>query len=142
MSLVKRATTASFGIAKERIPGQKAAIVYLMTFCWFSRLRVLKCRPLPDAAAALDIPRLTKAQTLLWSAPCSLRCGLSGTDHCQYDEVVIKSKFAVHLEADKQSSCHEDCRYAREATDNGNNGGSAATKAIQVTWIRGHPSIR
>jgi hypothetical protein len=32
-SLVNRATTASLGIAKERTPGQKAAMVYLITFC-------------------------------------------------------------------------------------------------------------
>ena len=65
-SLVKKATTASLGIAKERTPGQKAAMVYLMTFCLSSRLRVSKCRPLPDAAAALEMPKLTKAQ-ICWS---------------------------------------------------------------------------
>lgn len=64
MSLVNSATTASFGTANDRIPGQNAAMVYLMTFCFSSRVKVLKCLPLPDAAAALEMPRLTKPQIL------------------------------------------------------------------------------
>lgn len=53
------------GIAKERMPGQKAATVYLIVFCCSSEVRVLKCRPLPDAAALLEMPKLTKAQIFM-----------------------------------------------------------------------------
>jgi hypothetical protein len=65
MSFVKRATTASFGIANDKIPGQKAAMVYLITFCCCSVLKVSKCRPLPDSAAALEMPRFTIPQILI-----------------------------------------------------------------------------
>lgn len=61
-SFVNRETTASFGIANDKIPGQKAAMVYLITFCCCSRVRVSKCRPLPASAAALEMPRLIMPQ--------------------------------------------------------------------------------
>jgi len=64
-SFVNSETTASFGIANDKIPGQKAAIVYLTTFCCCSRVRVSMCRPLPASAAALEMPRLSMPQ--IWS---------------------------------------------------------------------------
>lgn len=64
-SFVNKETTASFGIANDRIPGQKAAMVYLTTFCCCSRVRVSMCRPLPASAAALEMPKLSMPQ--IWS---------------------------------------------------------------------------
>lgn len=61
-SFVNRETTASFGMANDSIPGQKAAMVYLTTFCFCSRVRVSKCRPLPASAAALEMPKLSIPQ--------------------------------------------------------------------------------
>lgn len=70
-SFVNRETTASFGIANDRIPGQKAAMVYLTTFCCCSRVRVSMCRPLPASAAALEMPKLRMPQ--IWSVVSRLK---------------------------------------------------------------------
>jgi hypothetical protein len=74
-SLVRSATTASLGMANERMPGQKAAMVYLITFCCCSTLRVLKCWPLPDSAAALEMPRFTMPQIWILVSKWSIQRG-------------------------------------------------------------------
>lgn len=100
-SFVNKATTASFGIANDKMPGQKAAIVDLMVFCRSSMVRLSKCCPLPDAAAALEIPRLTNAQTLLQSALGREKTTFWKTYHGQQNQVVVEAKSAHHLDADK-----------------------------------------
>lgn len=77
MSFVKRATTASLGKANDRIPGQKAAMVYLITFCCCSTSNELMCRPLPDATAALEMPRLTNAQICSQRQHGTIKFGLN-----------------------------------------------------------------
>jgi hypothetical protein len=44
----RRAMTASFGKPSVSIPGTYAAIIHLIVFCFCSKERSAKCRPLPQ----------------------------------------------------------------------------------------------
>src|SRR5690606_13217975 len=68
-SRVRRETTANLGNEKDKMPGGKAKMVYLMAPCFSSKSSRSKCLPLPHFTASIDSP--TQVQAHNWKhTPC------------------------------------------------------------------------
>jgi len=107
---IRRATTAIFGVAKERIPGQKPTIVQrIAPLIWVS-VRVDMCRPLPDLTAM--IWKATVAQPKSYA--CLFRYSsavvldiISETYHGKHNNIVVIKHLSHYSRPDEESFKYE-----------------------------------
>jgi hypothetical protein len=109
----KSATTAIFGVAKERIPGQKPTIVQsIAPLIWVS-VSIAMCRPLPDLTAMTW--KATAAQPksygdLFCYSNAVVVDNISETYHRKHNNIVVIKHLSHYSRSDEDS-----CEYKQRA---------------------------